>query len=255
MHARRKSVFVVLLLAAFSAIAAPVSAAPRKTHTVILGAARKVPYSKAGDPCGAASGEDALKIRALLVDGALKEWTTGDMHDVTDRSFVVRRVIRLNDALPTDKPPEKPAPNSASNSAQAPSHWVWQRGPWLLVDRTTGHVTALHLPDYDPGMSQVSWFRDYAAYCGVTASGKSLYAVVAQLAVRKPVLAKKLAAFNSESAAGPACAPPDWQREPLRISFHPAGKDAVSYDFVPGSAVLVDDSGDEEETPAPAATK
>ena len=43
-------------------------------------------------------------------------------------------------------------------------------------------MTALKLPDYDPGVSQVSWFRDYGAYCGVTASGKSLYAVVAQLA-------------------------------------------------------------------------
>jgi hypothetical protein len=132
---------------------------------------------------------------------------------------------------------------------------VWQRGPWLLVDRATGHVTALHLPDYDPGVSQVSWFRDYAAYCGVTASGKSLYAVVAQLAVRKPVLAKKLAAFNPENPSGPACAPPDWQREPLRISFHPTGKDAVSYDFIPGSAVLVEDTGDEDETPAPAPAK
>jgi hypothetical protein len=146
----------------FFEFAPAASAAPRKTHTVVLGAVRKVPYSKTGDPSGAAAGEDALKIRALLVDGVLKEWTTGDMHDVTDRSFVVRRVIRLNDALPTDKPPEKPAPNSASNPAQAASQWVWQRGPWLLVDRTTGHVTALHLPDYDPGMSQVSWFRDYA---------------------------------------------------------------------------------------------
>jgi hypothetical protein len=227
------------------------AAAERKTHSVVLGAARKVPYSKAGDPSGAAAGEDALKIRALLVDGVLKEWTTGDTHDVTDRSFVVRRVIRLNDALPTDKPPEKPA----SNSALAAGHWVWQRGPWLLVDRTTGHVTALHFPDYDPGVSQVSWFRDYAAYCGVTASGKSLYAVVAQLAVRKPVLAKKIAAFDSENPSGAACAPPDWQREPLRISFHPIGKDAVSYDFIPGSAVLVEDTGDEEETPAPAPAK
>ena len=63
-------------------------------------------YSKAGDPAGAAPGEDALKIRALLVDGVLKEWTTGDAHDVTDRSFVVRRAIRLNDALPGDKPVE-----------------------------------------------------------------------------------------------------------------------------------------------------
>jgi hypothetical protein len=177
------------------------------------------------------------------------------MHDVTDRSFVVRRVIRLNDALPTDKPPEKPASNSASNPAPGASHWVWQRGPWLLVDRATGHVTALHLPDYDPGVSQVSWFRDYAAYCGVTATGKSLYAVVAQLAVRKPVWTKKLAAFDSENPSGPACALPDWQREPLRISFHPTGKDAVSYDLVPGSAALVEDSGDEDEAPAPAPAK
>ena len=164
MHARRKSVFIILLLAMFLATALAASAAAeRKTHSVVLGAARKVPYSKAGDPSGAAAGEDTLKIRALLVDGVLKEWTTGDAHDVTDRSFVVRRVIRLNDALPTDKPQEKPGPNLAS-------HWVWQRGPWLLVDRATGHVTALHLPDYDPGVSQVSWFRDYAAYCGVTAT-------------------------------------------------------------------------------------
>ena len=78
-------------------------AAPRKAHTVVLGAARRVPYSKAGDPAGAAPGENALKIRALVVDGAVKEWTTGDAHDVTDRSFVVRRAIRLNDALPGDK--------------------------------------------------------------------------------------------------------------------------------------------------------
>jgi hypothetical protein len=286
MRARRKSVFIATLLAILFAIVATASAAPRK-HTVVLGAARKVPYSRAGDPSGASAGEDTLKIRALLVDGVLKEWTTGDSHDVTDRSFVVRRVIRLNDALPTDNQPEKPAANSASNLASSPvsnsasnsvpnsaakpaansapspvsnsalaaSHWVWQRGPWLLVDRATGHITALHLPDYDPGVSQVSWFRDYAAYCGVTATGKSLYAVVAQLAVRKPVLAKKLAAFDAENSSVPACASPDWQREPLRISFHPTGKDAVSYDFIPGSAMLVEDSGDEDETPAPAAAK
>ena len=210
----------------------------------------KVPYSKAGDPAGAAPGEDSLKIRALLVDGVLKEWTTGDAHDVTDRSFVVRRVIRLNDALPSDKPRRSPARIPVRSQP-----WVWQRGPWLLVDRVTGHVTALKLPDYDPGVSQVSWFRDYAAYCGLTASGKSLYAVVAQVAARKPVLAKKLAAFDATTEPVPACAPPDWQREPLRITFHPAGKDAVSYDIVPGSAVLVEDSDDEAETPEAAPAK
>jgi hypothetical protein len=101
----------------------------------------------------------------------------------------------------------------------------------------------------------VSWFRDYAAYCGVTANGKSLYAVVAQVAARKPVLAKRLAAFDPEKQPVPACALPDWQREPLRITFHPAGTDAVSFEIVPGSAVLVEDTGDDEETPAPGAAK
>ena len=228
----------LIVLLAFGGFA---RAAARKTHSVVLASVKQVPYSQAGDPAGAAAGETALKIRALLVDGLVKEWTTGEAHDVTDRSFVVRRVIRLNDTLPTDQ-----------GAGERPARWVWQRGPWLLVDRVSGHILALKLPDYDPGVSQVSWFRDYAAYCGVTATGKSMYAVVAQVSVRRPVLARKLAAFDAGNHPTPACAPPDWQREPLRITFHPAGQDAVSYDFVPGSAVLVEDTGDEEETPEPA---
>jgi hypothetical protein len=245
----RRLVGVVFLLTVFVTDYRCGFAAP-KPKTVVLGAARKVSYTKAGDPAGAAQSETELRIRALLVNGVLKEWTTGDPHDVTDRSFVVRRAIRLNDALPTDNPDQKPASNSASGA----SRWVWQRGPWLLVDRATGHVTPLKLPDYDPGVSQVAWFRDYGAYCGITPSGKSLYALVAQVAARKPVLAKKLAAFDAPVQANAVCAPTEWQREPLRVTFHPAGKDAVSYDIVPGSAVLVEDSGyDAETTDTPAA--
>src|ERR1035437_10387443 len=89
--------WVVVLAATLAALPAA-QAAPRKAHVVVLGAARKVAYSKTGDPAGAAAGETELKVRALIVDGAVKEWTTGDAHDVTDRSFVVRRVLRLNDA-------------------------------------------------------------------------------------------------------------------------------------------------------------
>ena len=82
-------------------------------------------------------------------------------------------------------------------------------------------------------MSQVSWFRDYGAYCGVTASGKSLYAVVAQVAARKAVLAKKLEVFDVENHPDPVCGAAEWQREPLKVTFHPAGKDAVSFDVFP----------------------
>jgi hypothetical protein len=240
----------VVVLAALMSVPLAVSAVPRKAHSVVLGAARKVPYSKIGDPAGAAQGETELMIRALIVNGAMKEWTTGEAHDVTDRSFVVRRVLKLNDTLPEDKSAsgDKAAPGKADPSEKQ-SHWAWQRGPWLLVDRVTGHIAALKLPHYDPSVSQVSWFRDYGAYCGVTASGKSLYAVVAQVAARKPVLAKKLSAFAPESRPNTVCGPTEWQREPLRVTFHPTGKDAVSYDIVPGSAVLVEDAGAEPETP------
>lgn len=241
---------VFLFLIALCAVTS-LAAAPRKAHTVVLGAARKVQYSKAGDPSGALPGEDSLKIRALIVDGVLKEWTTGDAHDVTDRSFVVRRVLRLNDALPQDHFTDK----TSDGKGDSKEKWVWQRGPWLMVDRETGHVAALKLPDYDPAVSQASWFRDYAAYCGVTASGKSLYAVVAQVAARKPVLSKKLSAFERTSEAPPVCPQPEWQREPLRITFHPAGMEQVSFDLAPGSAVLVEDSSDDTEAAAPQSSK
>jgi hypothetical protein len=235
-HVRKLPGFV--FLAAILTCLPTTHAAARKQNSVFLGAARHVAYSRQGDPAGAAAGETSLSIRALLINGVLKDWTTGDAHDITDRSFVVRRAIRLNNSLPSDKQEQ----------------WVWQRGPWIMVDRSTGHITALKLPDYDPAVSRVSWFRDYAAYCGITPSGKSLYAVVAQLTVRKPALSKKLAAFDATAHADPACTPAEWQRDPLRITFHPAGKDAVSFDFVPGSAVLVEDSGEDAvpgEVPAP----
>lgn len=233
---REMRVLALALLSGAALAATP----PKKPHVVALGAVRQVPYSRAGDPAGAGPDEKTLRTRPLLVDNRVSEWTTGESHDVTDRSFVVRRALRINDALPGDK--------ASSSSA---GHWVWQRGPWLLVDRLSGHVTPLKLPDYDPGASQVAWFRDYAAYCGVTSTGKSLYAVVAQVGTRKPVLAKKLAAYDAANRAWPVCAAPEWQREPLRISFYQAGaKEPVSFDLVGGSAVLVEDGDDEPEAVA-----
>jgi hypothetical protein len=211
------------------------SFAASKPHTVFLGSGKNVPYSVAGDPAGALPSEKQLRVRPLLVDDKLKEWTTGESHAITDRSFVVRRALRVNDALPGDKA----------------EHWVWQRGPWLMVDRVKGSITALRLPDYDPSVSTVVWFRDYAAYCGLTASGKQLYAVVAQVAARKPILSKKLIPWTPGQSVTPACSSAVWQREPLRVTFQPSGADPVSYDLVGLSAVLVED-GDGNDSAAPA---
>ncbi len=231
---RRDARFFLLILAGFATFQAG-QAATRKAHSVVLGAVHNEPYSQQGDPAGFEAGDEtSLPVRALLVNGVFKAWTTGDSHDVTDRSFVVRQAIRMNNALPGDKH----------------ESWVWQRGPWLLVNRDTGRATDLSLRDYDPAVSQVSWFRDYAAYCGVTPSGKSLYAVVEQIAVRKPVLAKKLMSFDAANHPDPACDPVAWQRTPLRVTFHPAGMDAVAFDIVSGSAMLVEGTGGEPQTPA-----
>jgi len=58
----------------------------------------------------------------------------------------------------------------------------WQRGGWLLVDRVTGRVLPINLPEFDASYSAASWYRDYAAYCGVSDDGKKAYAVVAKSA-------------------------------------------------------------------------
>ena len=224
----------LLLLLWLVAAAHPLVAAS-KPHVVFVGSPKSVPYTIAGDPAGALPTEKVLRVRPLMVDGKLKEWTNGESHAITDRSFVVRRALRLNDALPGDKA----------------EHWIWQRGPWLMVDRVKGSITALHLPDYDPAVSNVVWFRDYAAYCGLTASGKQLYAVVAQIAARKPVIAKKLSPWSPGENQLPACAAAAWQREPLQVTFQPTGSAAVSYSLIGLSAVLVED-GDGNEEPATA---
>src|ERR1039457_5404694 len=79
-----------------------------------------------------------LKVRPLFVDTRLREYTTGTAHELTDRLFVVRRAFRVNDALP--------------NETANPTRWQWQRGGWLLVDRLTGRVSQLNLPEFDPSI-------------------------------------------------------------------------------------------------------
>lgn len=233
----RTGIKSALLLLLWPVVGTPLLLAVSKPHIVFLGSAKKVPYSIAGDPAGALPDEKELRVRPLIVDGKLKEWTNGESHPVTDRTFVIRRALRLNDALPGDKT----------------EHWIWQRGPWLMVDRVKGSITALHLPDYDPAISNVIWFRDYAAYCGLTASGKQLYAVVAQISGRKPVIAKKLSTWSPGVDHPPACAAALWQREPLQVTFQQTGAATVSYSLIGLSAVLVEDGDGNEDNPAASA--
>ena len=173
-----------------------------------------------------------LKIRALVVDGRVKEYVLGSPHEVTDRLFVVRRMFRVNDGLPEDSVPR----------------WQWQRGGWLLVDRVTGRVSPINLAEFDTLYSGASWYRDYVAYCGVTDDGKKTYAMVAQLSRRKPVLKKQIAdGVSEDSAADSACPAPQWQREPVRVSFQPTGVEKQTYAIRGHVVDLVNDAEEDDE--------
>jgi hypothetical protein len=180
--------------------------ASAKVHVIAFGKWMSVPWNAGPSTDGRTL---TLKIRALIVDGQVKEYLLGTSHDVTERLFVVRRVFRINDSLPED----------------SGVHWQWQRGGWLLVDRVTGHVTAINLPEFDGYYSVSSWYRDYVAYCGVGDDGKKTYAIVAQLTRRKPVLKRVLSESAPAEDAAPdsVCREPTWQRSPARVTFEPTG--------------------------------
>jgi hypothetical protein len=187
------------------------SAASSKIHTIAFGKWITVPFAPE-NKAGEKDEKAVLKVRPMLVDARVKEFTFGSAHEITERLFVVRRALRLNDSLPQE-------------SGFSP-HWVWQRGGWLLIDRATAHISAVNLPEFDAAYSEVVWYRDYAAYCGVSDDGKKFYAMVVQLTRRKPALKKILDGIvrdSQDSSTTSVCPPPTWQRNPSRVTFEPPG--------------------------------
>lgn len=206
-------------------------AAGPKVHIVGLGGVRKVPFTPVeATPDTKKEESTTLKIRPLVVDGRQKEWTTGETHDVTDRSFVVRRALHINDSLPND----------------GPDHWVWQPGPWIVVDRVTGHITALHLPDFDTSISEVVWYRDYAAYCGIGTTAKGgLVAVIAQLGARKAIAQKQIGKWPQPEHASAPCQPAQWQRLPMRVTLRPAVGEPFTLDVLGTTSIVEEGDNDD----------
>ena len=230
---------LVPLLSILCATAPPVAAQtpparmakPPKLHARPPRPPRKVPYTPP-DTAPEDRSEDAttLKVRSLSVDDRQREWTMGELHDVTDRTFAVRRVMRVNDALAADREPR----------------FVWEPGPWLLVDRLTGHITALHLADFDSAVSNVAWYRDYAAYCGISTAAKGgLFAIVTQLGARRPVVQKQIGPWPQPNHFIPVCQLAQWQRLPMRVTLKPTAGEPVTFNVVGTSSIIEDGDGTE----------
>lgn len=223
-----KVCFVPMLMCAL--LLSTAAGAATKVHVITFGKWTSVAWSRDSGTDGKPM---VMKIRALVIDGHVKEYALGATHEVTERLFVVRRVFRVNDSLPEDSGPR----------------WQWQRGGWLLVDRQTGHVSPINFPEFDAFYSAASWYRDYVAYCGVAEDGKKTFAMVAQVGRRKPILKKPLSNDGVQEDAAPdsACPAPSWQRSPVLVSFEPPG--GVKQTFaIRGHVVdLVNDAEEEEE--------
>lgn len=222
--------YFALLLAFTHCLCATCVAAP-KVHAISFGKWTSASWQ----PGTGAENEKAiiLKVRPLIVDGRIKEFVTGSPHDVTDRLFAVRRVFRVNDSLPDE----------------STLRWQWQRGGWLLVDRVTGHVSAINLPDFDALYSPAVWYRDYVAYCGVSDDGKKVSAIVVQLSRRKPVLKKLLTSDGVADDAAPdsACSLPVWQKNPAQVSFTPPSGARQAFAIRGHVVDLVNDTEDEDD--------
>ena len=114
------------------------------------------------------------------------------------------------------------------------------------MDRVTGHVTQVNLPQFDPFYSTPSWYRDYLAYCGVSDDGKKLFAIVAQLGRHKPIFKKPLGEPDGDKMPDSECPAPAWQRRPTRVTFEPDENQKLTFS-VTGHAVDVVMEADEED--------
>lgn len=215
----RLGCLLVIVLASLSSEAAP------KTHSVSFGKA--LPVKLLVGPAENATLD--ITVRPLVVDGKLKEFTTGNPHDITDREFVVRRAYRINDVLPND--PHKNA------------RWLWERGGWLLVNRVSGKVSMVNLPDFDPFYSDVSWYRDYAAYCGITSSGERVIAIVSEIGSKKPLFHKDLGPNSNGETTDSNCSAAQWERQPARVTFLPKRGDKFTVNV---SGRFADEVADED---------
>src|SRR5207244_12582228 len=116
--------------------------AAAKPHVITFGKSTQVKWLAGADE----NTPLELRVRALYVDGKLREFTIGGPHEITERLFVVRRAFRVNDSLPDEGAPR----------------WFWQRGGGALVGFATGRVTPPNLPDFESS----AWAGGVDCYLG-----------------------------------------------------------------------------------------
>jgi hypothetical protein len=103
------------------------------------------------------------------------------------------------------------------------------------------------LPEFDPFYSDVAWYRDYAAYCGINDGASKVFAVVTEIGRKKPILRRELGAATNGAQPDSECARPLWDRKPAQVTFNP--KNAQKFTFtLPDRSIAVLPASEEEPT-------
>ena len=185
--------------------------ATAKVHVIAFGKWMAVQWFPGSATPGSAAKDKAItmRMRALVVDGRVKEYMLGAPHEVTERLFVVRRVFRVNDSLPEE---------SAAALAVAARRLAAGRphdGP-SFGDQSAGVRRVLLGRQLVPRLRCLlrrgrRWQED------IRHGGA---AQPAQAGAEEELSGRGVA---DDAAPDSACPAPAWQRAPVRVSFEPAG--------------------------------
>ena len=73
---------------------------------------------------------------------------------------------------------------------------------------------------------------------------------MAQLGRKKPILKRELGVVKDAEMPDAQCLAPDWQRQPVRVTFSPAGAPKLTFNIrghAADLAPMTNESGDEEK--------
>jgi hypothetical protein len=151
-----------------------------------------------------------LKVRGLYVDGRMKESMLGASHDVTARTFVVCRTFRENDNLPTET---------------VSPRWIWQRGGWRTVDRVSGHISSIAMPEFDHLLLGVQLVSGLSPTAGSRTTAKAVRHRILDGTSQKNFSASRM----KMTCRIRKCPPPTWERRPARVIFEADQDHKASY--------------------------
>jgi len=115
------------------------------------------------------------------------------------------------------------------------------------VDRVTGPVPQLNLPELDPFYSGASWYHDYIAYCGVSEQREALCGRHPSGA-RQAGAEKRMSSHPAETTSPDSeCPPPVWERNPLRVTYPPDENHKLKFSLRRRMVDVVKDAEEPEE--------